>query len=340
LFSIRLGHVGDGADPESFTDRRAFDLVSEGFGPGANGPLTIVIDQSQVPASQQSQLASNLKSALTNVPGAASISPLQASDNGKALFGTAVSTVSPQDAGTNDLFNHLQDDVLPGAIKGTAAKAYITGTTAAQIDFLELISQRLPLIILVVVGLAFLIILIVFRGLLVAVKAAVLNLLSIGASYGVLVAVFQWGWGGPQLGVNGKVPIESYVPMMMFAIIFGLSMDYEVFLLSRVHEAWMRTKDAPGSVAHGLEITARVITCAALIMVSVFAAFILSDNVVVKMLGLGLAVSVLVDATIVRLLLVPAVMTLLGAHAWWLPRWLDKILPHIDIEAEGELARG
>jgi len=339
LFSIRLGHVGDGADPESFTDRRAFDLVSEGFGPGANGPLTIVIDQSQVPASQQSQLASNLKSALTNVPGAASISPLQASDNGKALFGTAVSTVSPQDAGTNDLFNHLQDDVLPGAIKGTAAKAYITGTTAAQIDFLELISQRLPLIILVVVGLAFLIILIVFRGLLVAVKAAVLNLLSIGASYGVLVAVFQWGWGGPQLGVNGKVPIESYVPMMMFAIIFGLSMDYEVFLLSRVHEAWMRTKDAPGSVAHGLEITARVITCAALIMVSVFAAFILSDNVVVKMLGLGLAVSVLVDATIVRLLLVPAVMTLLGAHAWWLPRWLDKILPHIDIEGEGELAR-
>ena len=292
-----------------------------------------------MPSSQQSQLASNLKSALTNVPGAASISPLQASENGKALFGTAVSTVSPQDAGTTDLFNHLQDDVLPGAIKGTAAKAYITGTTAAQIDFLELISQRLPLIILVVVGLAFLIILVVFRGLLVAVKAAVLNLLSIGASYGVLVAVFQWGWGGPALGVNGKVPIESYVPMMMFAIIFGLSMDYEVFLLSRVHESWMRTKDAPGSVAHGLEITARVITCAALIMVSVFAAFILSDNVVVKMLGLGLAVSVLVDATIVRLLLVPAVMTLLGAHAWWMPRWLDKIMPHIDIEGEGELAR-
>jgi RND superfamily putative drug exporter len=339
LFSIRLGHIGDGADPESFTDRRAFDLISQGFGPGANGPLTIVIDQSNVPSSQQAQLASNLKTALTNVPGAASISALQASSNGKALFGTAISTVSPQDAGTSDLFNHLENDVLPGAIKGTGAKAYITGTTAAQIDFLELISKRLVTIIAVVVGLAFLIILLVFRGLLVAVKAAVLNLLSIGASYGVLVAVFQWGWGGPSLGVNGKVPIESYVPMMMFAIIFGLSMDYEVFLLSRVHESWVRTKDAAGSVAHGLEITARVITCAALIMVSVFAAFILSDNVVVKMLGLGLAVSVLVDATIVRLLLVPAVMTLLGKHAWWLPRWLDKIMPRIDTEGESELTR-
>lgn len=194
--------------------------------------------------------------------------------------------------------------------------------------------MRLPLIIGVVVALAFLIILAVFRGLLVAVKAAVLNILSIAASYGVVVAVFQWGWGGPALGVSGKVPIESYVPMMMFAIIFGLSMDYEIFLLSRVHEAWLRTGDAKASVAHALEITARVITCAALIMVSVFAAFIVSDNIVVKMLGLGLAVSVLIDATVVRLLMVPAVMTLLGAHAWWTPRWLDRILPHIDAEGE------
>jgi RND superfamily putative drug exporter len=167
------------------------------------------------------------------------------------------------------------------------------------------------------------------------VKAAVLNVLSITASYGVVVAVFQWGWGGPALGVSGTVPIESYVPMMMFAIVFGLSMDYEIFLLSRVHEAWRRTQDARASVAHALEITARVITCAALIMVSVFAAFVVSDNVVVKMLGLGLAVSVLIDATVVRLLLVPAVMTLLGRHAWWTPHWLDRLLPHIDAEGEG-----
>lgn len=198
-------------------------------------------------------------------------------------------------------------------------------------------ASRLPVIIAVVVALAFLIILAVFRGLLVAVKAAVLNVLSIAASYGVVVAVFQWGWGGPALGVHGKVPIESYVPMMMFAIIFGLSMDYEIFLLSRVHEAWLRTGDARASVAHALEITARVITCAALIMVSVFAAFVVSDNIVVKMLGLGLAVSVLIDATVVRLLMVPAVMTLLGGRAWWTPRWLDRVMPHID--AEGDTAK-
>ncbi|GAA2141873.1 MMPL family transporter [Kitasatospora kazusensis] len=332
LFSIRLGHIGDGADPTSFTDRRAFDLISTGFGPGANGPLTVVVDQTAVPAQDRAALAANLQKALTGVPGAASISPPQPTGNGEVLVATAISTTAPQDAGTTRLFNHLKDDALPQAVAGTQAKAYLTGTTAAQVDFLELISARLAGIIAVVVGLAFVIILIVFRGLLVALKAAVLNLLSIAASYGVVVAVFQWGWGGPALGVSGTVPIESYVPMMMFAIVFGLSMDYEIFLLSRVHEAWERTGDSKGSVAHGLEITARVITCAALIMVSVFAAFVLSDNIVVKMLGLGLAVSVLVDATVVRLLLVPAVMTLLGSRAWWLPAWLDRLLPHVDTE--------
>jgi putative drug exporter of the RND superfamily len=230
------------------------------------------------------------------------------------------------------------DDILPQAVSGTSAHGYVTGTTAAQVDFLDIVSSRLPLIIAVVVALAFVIILIVFRGVLVAVKAAVLNVLSIAASYGVVVAVFQWGWGGPALGVSGKVPVESYVPMMMFAIVFGLSMDYEIFLLSRVHEAWLRTGDPKASVAHALEITALVITCAALIMVSVFAAFIISDSIVVKMLGLGLAVSVLIDATVVRLLLVPAVMTLLGRAAWWTPRWLDRILPHVDTEGVHETA--
>ncbi|MFI9099477.1 MMPL family transporter [Streptomyces fildesensis] len=332
LLSIRLGHIDDGADPTSFTDRRAFDLISEGFGPGANGPLTIVVDQTDVPSADRAALATSVQKALTGVPGAASISPPKPTSNGQVLISTAISEVVPQAAGTTNLTNHLEDDVLPKAVSGTAARTYLTGTTAAQVDFLDIISARLPLIIAVVVGLAFIIILTVFRGLLVALKAAVLNLLSIAASYGVVVAVFQWGWGGPSLGVNGTVPIESYVPMMMFAIVFGLSMDYEVFLLSRVHEAWERTGDSKGSVAHGLEITARVITCAALIMVSVFAAFILSDNIVIKMLGLGLAVSVLIDATIVRLLLVPAVMTLLGRHAWWMPRWLDRVLPHVDAE--------
>ncbi|MGA5340062.1 MMPL family transporter [Streptomyces griseoincarnatus] len=336
VFSIQLGHIGDGADPTSFTDRRAYDLMTDAFGPGSNGPLTVVVDQSSVPQSQRSSLASQAQKTLDGVEGAAVVTPLTPTQDGDVLVGTVYSTASPQSATTTDLVNRLVDDTLPEAVRGTDASTYVTGTTAAQVDFRDLVAERLPWIIAVVVALAFLIILAVFRGLLVAVKAAVLNVLSITASYGVVVAVFQWGWGGPALGVSGTVPIESYVPMMMFAIVFGLSMDYEIFLLSRVHEAWRRTRDARASVAHALEITARVITCAALIMVSVFAAFVVSDNVVVKMLGLGLAVSVLVDATVVRLLLVPAVMTLLGRHAWWTPHRLDRLLPHIDAEGEGE----
>ncbi|MFG2022100.1 MMPL family transporter [Streptomyces sp. NPDC048825] len=336
VFSIQLGHIGDGADPTSFTDRRAYDLMTDAFGPGSNGPLTVVIDQTSVPDSQRSDLASHAQQTLNGVSGNSFVTPLTPTQDGDVLLGTVYSAGSPQNADTTDLVNRLVDDTLPAAVSGTDAKGYVTGTTAAQVDFRDIVASRLPLIIGVVVALAFLIVLAVFRGLLVALKAAVLNVLSIAASYGVVVAVFQWGWGGPALGVNGKVPIESYVPMMMFAIIFGLSMDYEIFLLSRVHEAWLRTGDAKASVAHALEITARVITCAALIMVSVFAAFIVSDNIVVKMLGLGLAVSVLIDATVVRLLMVPAVLTLLGRHAWWTPRWLDKILPHIDTEGEGE----
>ncbi|MFI2635304.1 MMPL family transporter [Streptomyces collinus] len=339
LFSIQLGHIGDGADPTSFTDRRAYDLMADAFGPGSNGPLTVVVDQTNVPQSQRSGLASKAQQSLDKVQGAAVVTPLTPTQDGDLLVGTVYSTKSPQNATTTDLTNRLVDDTLPDVVQGTDAKGYVTGTTATQVDFRDIVASQLPVIIAVVVGLAFLIILAVFRGLLVAVKAAVLNVLSIAASYGVVVAVFQWGWGGPALGVHGKVPIESYVPMMMFAIVFGLSMDYEIFLLSRVHEAWLRTGDAEGSVAHALEITARVITCAALIMVSVFAAFIVSDNIVVKMLGLGLAVSVLIDATVVRLLMVPAVMTLLGRHAWWMPRWLDRVVPHIDAEGAQAEAR-
>lgn len=339
LFSIQLGHIGDGADPTSFTDRRAYDLMADAFGPGSNGPLTVVIDQTNVPQSQRSDLASKAQQSLDKIQGAAVVTPLTPTQDGDLLVGTVYSTKSPQNSATTDLTNSLVDDTLPDTVQGTDAKGYVTGTTATQVDFRDIVASQLPVIIAVVVGLAFLIILAVFRGLLVAVKAAVLNVLSIAASYGVVVAVFQWGWGGPALGVHGKVPIESYVPMMMFAIVFGLSMDYEIFLLSRVHEAWLRTGDAKASVAHALEITARVITCAALIMVSVFAAFIVSDNIVVKMLGLGLAVSVLIDATVVRLLMVPAVMTLLGRHAWWMPRWLDRVMPHIDAEGTKAEAR-
>ncbi|MGW7282432.1 MMPL family transporter [Streptomyces sp. NPDC054844] len=310
--------------------------MSDAFGPGSNGPLTVVIDQSGVPQSQRSDLSSQVGKSLDGVSGTAAVTPVTPTQDGDVLLATVYPKEAPQSAATTDLANRLVDSTLPDAVAGTGAEGYVTGATASQVDFRDIAAERLPLIIGVVVALAFLIILAVFRGPLVALKAAVLNVLSIAASYGVVVAVFQWGWGGPALGVSGTVPIESYVPMMMFAIIFGLSMDYEIFLLSRVHAAWLRTGNAKDSVAHALEITARVITCAALIMVSVFAAFVISDNIVVKMLGLGLAVSVLIDATIVRLLLVPAVMTLLGRQAWWTPRWLDRILPHVEAEGEHE----
>jgi RND superfamily putative drug exporter len=254
VLSIQLGHIGDGADPTSFTDRRAYDLMTDAFGPGSNGPLTVVIDQSDVPADQRADLTSKAQQTLNAVPDASTVTPLTPTQDGDVLIATVYSTESPQSATTTDLTNRLVDDTLPDALSGYDADGYVTGTTAAQVDFRDIVASRLPLIIGVVVALAFLIILAVFRGLLVAVKAAVLNVLSITASYGVVVAVFPWGWGGPALGVSGEVPIESYVPMMMFAIIFGLSMDYEIFLLSRVHEAWLRTGDAKASVAHALEI--------------------------------------------------------------------------------------
>ncbi|XQE80721.1 MMPL family transporter [Streptomyces microflavus] len=329
---IQLGHIGDGADPKSFTDRRSFDLMSSAFGPGSNGPLTLVIDQSKVPSSDRSALADQAQKAPTNVPNAAVITPLTATSDGDVLTATAYSVAAPQNGRTTSLTNRLTDDVLPQAVSGTAADTYVTGTTAAQVDFLDIVSSRLPLIIAVVVALAFLVILAVFRGLLVAVKAAVLNVLSIAASYGVVVAVFQGAGAARRCGGVGEGPDRELRPDDDVRHRLRASMDYEIFLLSRIHEAWLRTGDARASVAHALEITARVITCAALIMVSVFAAFVISDNVVVKMLGLGLAASVLIDATVVRLLLVPAVMTLLGRAAWRIPRPLDRILPHLDAE--------
>jgi RND superfamily putative drug exporter len=328
--SMRLGHVDAGADPTSYTDRRAYDAISDAFGPGANGPFTVVVQLAGKGSS--STLATDLDHALTGTAGVASVSSPKASPDGALLVSTVIPTTGPQAAQTDQLLTRLSDDTLPGVLIGTGAHGYVTGTLAANLDFRDKISARLPVIIAVVIAAAFVLLLISFRSPVLALKAAVLNLLSIGASYGVIVAVFQWGWGGAALGVAEKVPIESYVPMMMFAIVFGLSMDYEVFLLSRVRERWLVTGDNTRSVADGLAATARVITCAALIMTSVFLAFLLSTNVVVKMLALGLGVSVLIDASLIRLLVVPATMFLLGGANWWLPRWLDRVLPHLEAE--------
>ena len=328
LLSIQLGHVGAGANPPSYSDRQAYDLISSAFGPGENGPFTIVVT---VPKGQSpTALSDKVSTALASTPGVAKASPLTASPDGALLVGSLLPTTGPQASATLDLYHRLVNSTLPQALRGTEAVAYVTGNTAAQFAFVDLVSARLPLIIALVLLLAFFLLLLSFRSLLLALKAAVLNLFSIGAAYGVIVAVFQWGWGSSLLGVSEKVPIESYVPMMMFAITFGLAMDYEVFLLSRVKEAYDRLADNAAGVAEGLSQTARVISCAALIMASVFLAFVLSTNVVVKMLGVGLAASVLVDATIIRLVVVPATMTLFGKANWWVPVWLDRILPHLE----------
>jgi RND superfamily putative drug exporter len=227
--------------------------------------------------------------------------------------------------------HRIRHDVLPQATEGTGMDVKLTGQVAAQVDFSDFLSARLPLFFGVVLGLSFLLLMVVFRSLLVPLKAVIMNLLSIGAAYGVLVMIFQWGWLSGPLGLEGA-PIEPFIPMMLFAIVFGLSMDYEVFLLSRIKEEWLRTGDSHTSVADGLAHTARVITAAAAIMVFVFGSFLLESSRVVKLMGAGLGVAVLLDATIVRMLLVPATMELLGDRNWWLPRWLDRLLPHVDVE--------
>ncbi|HEY1566092.1 MAG TPA: MMPL family transporter, partial [Solirubrobacteraceae bacterium] len=309
VLSIRVGHVGPGSEPTSYSERQAFDAIDKGFGPGANGPLTIVV---QMPASatdqQRSSLEQSLPKTLSATPGVASVSAFQASSDGSLLIGKVVPKTGPQSQATNALVGDLQDDVLPTALHGQHATGYVTGTTAATVDFQDTVSSRLPIIIGVVILAAFLLLLAAFRSPVLAIKAALLNLLSIGAAYGIIIAVFQWGWGSSLLGLDGTVPIESYVPMIIFAIVFGLSMDYEVFLLSRIREHWLAHGDNQLSVATGLSQTARVITCAALIMASVFFAFLLSTSVVVKMLALGLGVSVIIDATLIRLLIVPSLM--------------------------------
>ncbi|MFE0683941.1 MMPL family transporter [Streptomyces sp. NPDC058961] len=337
--SLHLGHIDAGAQPTSTTDRRAYDLISQGFGPGANGPITVVtkLDGQQAADPSKSQaLATTLQHDLTAVPGVASVTPPQPTPDHALLVSTVTPDTGPQDRATTDLIHTLQDHTVPDALSGTGATGYVTGPTVSGQTFTDTLVAKLPLIIGVVVAAAFVLLLCVFRSPLVALKAAVLNLFSIAAAYGVVVAVFQWGWGGPLLGVGEKVPIESYVPMMMFAIIFGLSMDYEVFLLARIRETWLHGGDNHLSVAAGLAATARVITCAALIMTSVFLAFMLSPNVVVKMLALGLGVSVIVDATVVRLLLVPATMYLFGRANWWIPAWLDRRLPRLDPEGPAQ----
>jgi putative drug exporter of the RND superfamily len=336
LFSLRLGQLDAGTNPTSESIRRAYDLIATNFGPGANGPLTVVVQLPSGNSPQANQtLLANTQSTLSKTPGVAAVAPPSVNGANTTAVINVVPTTSPQDAATTKLANDLRDSVLPTV----PAKTYVVGTTAGYIDFTAKIAKRMPWLILTVVLLAFVLLTVAFRSIVIATKAAILNLLSVAAAYGVVVAIFQWGWGSSLINIHEKLPIPAFVPMLMFAIVFGLSMDYEVFLISRVHEAWTKTADAHRSVAIGIGSTARVITTAAAVMIVVFTSFVLDPDPTVKMLAIGMAAAVLIDASIIRMILVPAVMSLLGRHAWWIPRWLDRIMPNLDIEGSAHLAR-
>jgi len=351
MFSLSLGQQDVAALSTSTTARRAYDLISKYFGPGVNGPLIVAVSlgspaqPSSSAASSQSSAASSQSDPRTTDPrlqtlqkdvsttsGVAAITPMQIDKPGTTAYFNAVSTKGPAESATTTLVNKLRSSVIPAAQKGTNMHADVGGSTAGYDDLASRISAKLPLQILVVIALSFALLVLAFRTLVIPPQAAVMNLLSIGASYGVLTAIFQYGWLSGLIGLSGPVPIVSYVPLFMFAILFGLSMDYEVFLVSQIEEHVHAGEDNKSSVVSGLVTSARVITAAALIMVFVFGSFVLNGDPTIKQFGIGLAVAVILDATVVRCLLVPALMVLMGKVNWWMPRWLDRLVPHMSIE--------
>ncbi len=337
LGAIRLGLADQGSDAEESTTRQGYDLLAEGFGPGFNGPLLLVTDLGD---SADTAATERLVAAVSADPDVATVTPTAyvggAEPGVPAPGGAGITTVypasAPQDEATSDLVERLRTETVPQAVEGSGQDVYVGGATAIFEDFNDAIAAKLPLFVGVVVLLSFLLLMTVFRSVVVASLAAVANLLSAGAAFGVVVAVFQWGWGAELIGVDRTGPILSFLPVLLFAILFGLSMDYEVFLLSRVHEEWVHRGDNREAVRHGLAATGRTITAAAAIMVMLFLAFVLGPDLIIKLFGLGLAVAVLLDALVVRMVIIPAVMFVLGERNWYLPKWLDRVLPRLDVE--------
>ena len=359
LLSLNLGQQDVAALSESTTARKAYDLLARSFGPGINGPLIVAVtlgspatassasgksgksassgSQASKPQSQGDPRAADprlqtLQKDISQTPDVAAVTPVQIDKAGTSAFFNVVSTEGPAEEATTDLVEKLRASVIPTAAKGTDMKADVGGSTAGYIDLASRISDKLPVQILVVIALSFVLLILAFRTAVIPAQAAVMNLLSIGASYGVLTAIFQYGWLADVIGLNGPVPIVSYVPLFMFAVLFGLSMDYEVFLVSQIEEHVHAGEDNRSSVVSGLVTSARVITAAALIMVFVFGSFVLNGDPTIKQFGIGLAVAVVLDATVVRCLLVPALMLLMGRVNWWMPKWLERIVPHVSIE--------
>ncbi len=340
FFSMRLGSADSGSDPASSTTRKAYDLLAKGFGPGYNGPLQLV---AQVSGPGQEAQFVRIERAVAATPGVVGAAqPHFISSRGPALPGVALADVypkgSPQDASTANLLHTVRNDVIPAASRGTGLHVLVGGQTAIFDDFSTVLSRKLPLFLGVVVVLSFLLLMTVFRSLLIPLVAAAMNLLSAAAAFGVVTAIFQDGIGSSLLGIDKTGPIEAFVPVMMFAILFGLSMDYEVFLVTRIYEEWHKRRDNREAVAHGLAATGRTITAAAAIMILVFGAFILGGERIIDLFGVGLASAVLLDAVIVRSVLVPALMTLLGDANWKIPAWLDRLLPHLRVEGAAATA--
>ncbi len=327
--SLRLGSNDAGTDPAGSTTREAYDLLAEGFGAGFNGPFSVV---AALPSEGDDSALTDLRKTLKGEEGVTGTTPVMINPAGDTGVFQVYPTTSPQSEETTELLDRIRDDLVPPVEQQTGAQVHVGGITAIFEDFGTAIADKLPLFIGVVVLLSALLLMAVFRSLLVPLKAIVMNLLSIGAAFGLIVAVFQWGWGASLIGVDSTGPIISFFPIFLFAIIFGLSMDYEVFLMSRIHEEWEDRRDATVAVTRGLALTGRVITAAAAIMVTVFASFMIGDDRIIKLFGLGLASAVFIDAVIIRSVLVPAVMQLFGKRAWWLPDWLDRALPRLHVE--------
>jgi RND superfamily putative drug exporter len=331
---MRLGFPDAGNDPSDTMTRQAYDLNTEGFGPGTNGPLVIA---AELPGPEARPQVESFADQLRGDPGIAFVPPAQVNEAGDAALVTVVPAGSPQDQETEELVSRLRDEVIPQTFQGTGVTAEVGGVTAALEDQSDYITGRMPLFIVGVVGLSFLLLLVAFHSPLISLKAAVMNLLSVSAAYGVMSLVAKGGTLGGLIGIDHEVPIAPFLPVMMFAILFGLSMDYEVFLISRIREEYLKDGNTRRAVADGLARTARVITAAAAIMVVVFLAFLAAPDVFLKLFGVGLAVAIFLDATVVRMVLVPAVMQLLDERNWWIPNWLERILPRLDVE---RVARG
>jgi putative drug exporter of the RND superfamily len=331
---LYLGQQDNGALPESTDARQAYDGLTTAFGVGANGPLLVSVDMAKQPATATDPRLQDLRTDLEKTTGVRAVTQPLVNSTGTAAVLTVTPTTAPSDRATEQLVRRLRSDTIPQATESKNMTADVGGTTAGYVDLADKISSRLVLTIAVVVGLSFLLLMLAFRSIVIPLTAGLMNLVSIGAAFGVVTAVFEKGWGAGLIGLEDEVAIVSFVPLMMFAILFGLSMDYEVFLMTHIKEAWDRTRDNTQAVIEGVANTGRVITSAALIMVSVFFAFVINGDPTVKQFGVGMGVAVAVDATLVRCLLVPAVMTVLGRANWWFPRWLDRLVPNFSIEGD------